>query len=66
MCCLLKRSAHLIAGGVELSVPLLLPVSGQSVAPDGAVKLMDTSGNIVQLPSTLLQSFARLKACCVT
>jgi hypothetical protein len=46
-------------GAVEFSIPLLLPVSEINRAAEDAVKLLDTSGNIVQMPYTLQSAFAR-------
>ena len=43
-------------------MPLLLPVSAHSTTSESTARLMDTSGNIVQLPTMLQPAFAR---CCI-
>jgi hypothetical protein len=48
-----------VTGAVELCIPLLLPVSEKNTTAEDAVKLLDTSGNIVQLPYSLQHAFAR-------
>lgn len=49
-------------GAVEMQRPQLLPASASTMYGDAAVRLIDTAGNVVQLPYDLTLPFARLLA----